>query len=62
MIDSNGGVNTTLSFFLGDAFSVGGFRLLDPNFIDGALRGMLLTPVQKVDNCFADDITSQLFR
>lgn len=68
IIDKDGGVNLTLSYFVADAFETGqagvtgAFRLLDPNFIDGALRGMLLTPVQKIDHCFAEDLTSQLLR
>jgi peroxidase len=37
-------------------------RLLNPNFIDNAIRGLLKSPAQTVDECFADDITSQLLK
>ena len=57
----NDGALTTKSYFLGDSF-LSGARLLDADYLDSALRGLVGTPVQKVDNCFADDITSQLFR
>ena len=55
------GALTNQSYFLGNSF-MSGARLLDADFMDSALRGLMGTPVQKVDNCFADDITSQLFR
>nr|CAH0104885.1 unnamed protein product [Daphnia galeata] len=56
------GSESSQSYFLGNSFLTGSFRLLIPNFIDNALRGQLFTPAQTVDECFADDITSQLFR
>lgn len=56
----NGAV-TNESYFLANSFQSGA-RMLSPTFMDGALRGLVTTPVQKVDNCFADDIHSQLFR
>ena len=67
MLDKDNGVNSSLSFFIGDAMGsrpkvFSSNRLIDPNFFDGALRGMILTPVQKSDNCFAEDLTHQLFR
>ncbi|XP_046655293.1 peroxidasin-like isoform X2 [Daphnia pulicaria] len=56
------GSESSQSFFLGNSFITGAFRLLNANFIDNALRGQLFTPAQAVDQCFADDVTSQLFR
>ncbi|EFX87542.1 hypothetical protein DAPPUDRAFT_221514 [Daphnia pulex] len=56
------GSESPQSYFLGNSFNTGTFRLLNPTFIDNALRGLLQTPPQSVDDCFADDITSQLFR
>ncbi|XP_032794174.2 peroxidase isoform X6 [Daphnia magna] len=56
------GTASNQSFFLGNSFLTGAFRLLNPKFIDNALRGQLLTPAQSVDECFAPDVTSQLFR
>lgn len=60
LLDNDGAV-TKKSYFLGDSF-LSAARVLDKDFIDSALRGLVGTPVQKVDHCFADDITSQLFR
>uniref|UniRef100_A0A0P5ACT7 Double oxidase: two peroxidase domains n=1 Tax=Daphnia magna TaxID=35525 RepID=A0A0P5ACT7_9CRUS len=56
------GTGSDQSFFLGNSFLTGSFRLLNPKFIDNALRGQLLVPAHSVDECFAPDITSQLFR
>ncbi|XP_059350178.1 chorion peroxidase-like [Daphnia carinata] len=56
------GTASNQSFFLGNSFLTGAYRLLNPKFLDNALRGQLLTPAQSVDECFAPDVTSQLFR
>ncbi|XP_046655262.1 chorion peroxidase-like [Daphnia pulicaria] len=61
LIEADGSASPQ-SYFLGNSFNTGTFRLLNPTFIDNALRGLLQTPPQSVDDCFADDITSQLFR
>lgn len=55
------GRKSSLSYLLSDSFNDPG-RLLNPAFIDNALRGLIQTSAQSVDNCFADDITSQLFK
>lgn len=55
------GTRSDQSYFLSDSF-FDGARLLYPTFMDNALRGLTQTPVQTVDQCFADDITSQLFK
>ena len=55
------GSRSNLSYFLSDSF-FNGARLLNPAFIDNALRGLTQTPVQTIDQCFADDVTSQLFK
>lgn len=56
------GSKSLLSYFLADSFNSVVSRLLTPKFIDNALRGLLRTQAQSVDECFADDLTSQLFR
>ena len=56
------GTKSLQSYFLANSFNTGGFRLLNPTFLDNAIRGLIFTPVQSVDECFADDVTSQLFR
>lgn len=55
------GTRSNQSFLLGNSFN-SATRLLNTNFIDNALRGLMRTPAQSVDECFADDITSQLLR
>ncbi|XP_032794680.2 peroxidase [Daphnia magna] len=49
------------SYTLSDSFDEP-FRMHQPNFMDDALRGLLQVPAMAVDNCMADDITSQLFK
>ncbi|XP_057379557.1 chorion peroxidase-like [Daphnia carinata] len=49
------------SYTLSDSFDEP-FRMHQPNFMDNALRGLLQVPAMAVDNCMADDITSQLFK
>ncbi len=56
------GTKSRQSYFVADSFNTGAFRLLNPTFIDNALRGLTRSPAQSVDECFADDLTSQLFR
>ncbi|XP_045034963.1 chorion peroxidase isoform X2 [Daphnia magna] len=56
------GSESPQSFFLANSFNTGTTRLLNPTFIDNALRGLLRNLVNAVDNCFPDDVTSQLFR
>ncbi|KAI9556896.1 hypothetical protein GHT06_016690 [Daphnia sinensis] len=56
------GSESSQSFFLGNSFITGGVRLLHPTFIDNALRGLLRTQAQSVDENFAEDVTSLLFR
>ncbi|XP_046655289.1 peroxidasin-like [Daphnia pulicaria] len=53
------GTRSNQSYLLGTSFGTA-TRLRNPNFIDNAIRGLLKTPAQTVDECFADDITSQL--
>lgn len=50
------------SYLLSDSFDSPSRVRDNPTFIDNALRGLIQTPAQAVDNCFADDITSQLFK
>ncbi|XP_057373484.1 chorion peroxidase-like [Daphnia carinata] len=56
------GSESSQSFLLGNSFITGGTRLLHPTFVDNALRGLLRTQAQSVDENFAEDITSLLFR
>lgn len=56
------GSRSNQSFSLRDAFSNAGPPVLQPRFIDNVIRGLLQTPVQSVDHCFPDDITSMLFK
>ncbi|KAI9560223.1 hypothetical protein GHT06_014237 [Daphnia sinensis] len=56
------GSESVQSYLLANSFNTGTTRLLNPTFIDNALRGLLRNLVNAVDNCFADDVTSQLFR
>jgi peroxidase len=53
------GTRSNQSYLLGTSFGTA-TRLRNPNFIFNAIRGLLKTPAQTVDECFADDITSQL--
>ncbi|KAI9560225.1 hypothetical protein GHT06_014239 [Daphnia sinensis] len=55
------GTRSNQSFFLGSSFNTA-TRLLYSNFFDNALRGLTRSPAQTVDECFADDITSQLLK
>ncbi|XP_057365506.1 peroxidase-like [Daphnia carinata] len=55
------GTRSNQSFFLGSTFN-NATRLLYTNFFDNAIRGLTRSPAQTVDECFADDITSQLLR
>ena len=55
------GTRSNQSYLLGTSFGTA-TRLLNPNFIDNAIRGLLKSPAQTVDECFADDITSQLLK
>lgn len=55
------GRRSGLSYSLSDSFFTSA-RLLNKNFLDNALRGLTRTPVQEVDQCFADDVTSKLFK
>ena len=55
------GRNSKESYLLSDSFNFPA-RTLTSTFMDNAIRGLLQIPAQTVDNCFADDITSQLFK
>lgn len=55
------GKHSSDSYTLADSFDEP-FRIHQPNFMDDALRGLLQVPAMAVDNCMADDITSQLFK
>lgn len=61
LFDRSGRVSKD-SYFLSDSFMNPSRLLTNVNFFDDALRGLLQVPAQAVDNCFADDITSQLFK
>ncbi|XP_032794679.1 chorion peroxidase [Daphnia magna] len=61
LFQSDGRRDDDQSFLLSNAFNEPQ-RILSRTFLDNSLRGMLQTPAQAVDHCFADDITSQLFK
>ncbi|KAI9559965.1 hypothetical protein GHT06_013973 [Daphnia sinensis] len=61
LFQSDGRRDDEQSFLLSNAFNEPQ-RILNRNFFDNSLRGLLQTPAQAVDHCFADDITSQLFK
>nr|CAH0110196.1 unnamed protein product [Daphnia galeata] len=50
------------SYFLSDSFLDPSRLVNNVNFFDNALRGLTQTPAQAVDNNFAEDLTSQLFK
>jgi len=50
------------SYFLSDSFLDSSRLVNNVNFFDNALRGLTQTPAQAVDNNFAEDLTSQLFK